>query len=34
MDDAISATWIPIDELDSSECYEDHYEIISYFVGA
>jgi len=34
MDDAEKAQWIPIGELQSRECYEDHYEIISYFVGA
>ena len=33
-DDAISAKWIPIGELDSSKMYEDHFEIISYFIGA
>lgn len=33
MDDAEKARWIPIGDLQSNECYEDHYEIISYFVG-
>lgn len=33
-DDAEKAKWIPIGELDTSLCYEDHAEIISYFVGA
>ncbi len=33
-DDAISAKWIPIGELNSAKMYEDHYEIISYFIGA
>lgn len=33
-DDAEKAKWIPIGELDTSICYEDHAEIISYFVGA
>ena len=33
-DDAEKARWIPIAELDSSVCYEDHYEIMQYFVGA
>jgi bifunctional NMN adenylyltransferase/nudix hydrolase len=33
MDDAEKALWIPIGELSSSECFEDHYDIISYFVG-
>ena len=31
--DAASAQWIPISQVDSSECYEDHYEIINYFTG-
>ncbi len=31
--DAASAEWIPISQVDSSECYEDHYEIINYFTG-
>ena len=33
-DDAEKASWIPIGELDSSVCYEDHYEIIQHFLGA
>ena len=33
-DDAEKAKWIPIADLDSSVCFEDHYEIISHFVGA
>lgn len=33
MDDAEKAKWIPISELDSSMCFEDHFEIIQYFVG-
>jgi bifunctional NMN adenylyltransferase/nudix hydrolase len=33
-DDAEKARWVPIGELDSSVCYEDHYEILQYFVGA
>jgi bifunctional NMN adenylyltransferase/nudix hydrolase len=33
-DDADKARWVPIAELDSSVCYEDHYEIIQHFVGA
>ncbi len=33
MDDAAKAKWIPISEIKSAECFEDHYEIISYFVG-
>ena len=31
--DAASAKWIPISKVNSSECYEDHYEIINYFTG-
>lgn len=34
MDDAEKARWVPIGELDSSVCYEDHYEILQHFVGA
>jgi len=34
MDDAEKAKWIPISEVLRSECYEDHYEILQYFVGA
>ncbi len=33
-DDAEKARWVPISELDSSVCYEDHYEILQHFVGA
>ena len=33
-DDAEKARWVPIGELDSSVCYEDHYEIIQHFLGA
>lgn len=33
-DDAEKAKWVPIAEIDTSLCYEDHAEIISYFVGA
>jgi bifunctional NMN adenylyltransferase/nudix hydrolase len=32
-DDAEKARWVPIAELNGSVCYEDHYEIISHFVG-
>ena len=32
-DDAEKAQWVPIGELNPSECYEDHMDIISYFVG-
>lgn len=31
--DASSAKWIPISQINPSECYEDHYEIINYFTG-
>ena len=31
--DASSAKWIPISKITSSECFEDHYEIINYFTG-
>lgn len=34
MDDAIKAEWVPIGELDSSLCFEDHYEIIQTMLGA
>lgn len=33
-DDAEKASWIPIARLDSSEVFEDHYEIIQTFIGA
>ena len=33
-DDAEKARWVPIAEVKSEECFEDHYEIISHFVGA
>lgn len=33
-DDAAKARWVPIAEVDSNECFEDHYEIISHFIGA
>jgi len=33
-DDAEKAKWIPIAEVSSEECFEDHYEIIQHFVGA
>ena len=31
--DATSATWIPLSQVDPSQTFEDHYEIISYFTG-
>jgi bifunctional NMN adenylyltransferase/nudix hydrolase len=34
MDDAEKARWVPIAEVRSDECYEDHYEILQNFVGA
>lgn len=33
-DDAEKAKWIPIAEVKSEECFEDHYEIIQHFIGA
>jgi len=33
-DDADKARWVPIAEVRSEECFEDHFEIISHFVGA
>jgi bifunctional NMN adenylyltransferase/nudix hydrolase len=33
-DDALRAKWVPIAEVKSDECFEDHFEIISHFVGA
>ena len=33
-DDAEKARWVPIAEVRSEECFEDHYEIIQHFVGA
>jgi len=33
-DDAEKARWVPIAEIKSEECYEDHYEIIQHFLGA
>ena len=34
MDDAEKAQWVPIAELDSSICFEDHFEIITTLIGA
>ena len=34
MDDAEKARWVPIAEVRSDECYEDHYEILQHFLGA
>lgn len=33
-DDAEKAMWVPIGKLDSVDCFEDHFDIINYFVGA
>lgn len=32
--DAARAEWIPFAELKSEECFEDHYQIFEYFLGA
>lgn len=32
-DDALKAKWVPIGEVRSDECFEDHYEIIQDLVG-
>ena len=32
-DDAARARWIPISKLNSEEIFEDHYDIIQYFLG-
>ena len=32
-DDAIKAEWKPISEIDSNVCFEDHFEILNYFLG-
>ena len=34
MDDAEKARWVPIAEVRSEQCFEDHYEILQNFVGA
>lgn len=33
-DDAEKARWVPIAEVQSDQCFEDHYEILQHFVGA
>jgi bifunctional NMN adenylyltransferase/nudix hydrolase len=33
-DDAEKARWVPIAEVRSDECFEDHFEIIQHFLGA
>ncbi len=32
-DDADKAKWIPLSKVRSDECFEDHFEIIHYFMG-
>lgn len=32
-DDAYKARWVPIAEVKSEECFEDHYELISWAIG-
>lgn len=32
-DDAEKAKFIPLNDIDRSKCFEDHFEIISYFTG-
>ena len=34
MDDAEKARWVPIAEVRSDDCFEDHYEILQHFLGA
>ena len=34
MDDAEKARWVPIAEVSSTECFEDHFEILSWAIGA
>lgn len=33
-DDADKARWVPIADVKSEECFEDHFEIIQHFLGA
>jgi bifunctional NMN adenylyltransferase/nudix hydrolase len=33
-DDAEKAKWIPISEVRSEDCFEDHYDLIQTFIGA
>lgn len=33
-DDAEKARWVPIADVRSEECFEDHYEILQHFLGA
>lgn len=32
-DDAMHAKWVPINEIDSFNMFEDHYDIVTFFVG-
>jgi len=32
-DDADKAKWVPISAVKSEDCFEDHWEIIQYFLG-
>jgi bifunctional NMN adenylyltransferase/nudix hydrolase len=34
MDDAEKARWVPVAELKSEECFEDHHEMIQWALGA
>ncbi len=33
-DDAEKARWVPISDVRSEECFEDHFEILQHFLGA
>ncbi len=33
-DDARSAHWVPLAALKESDCFDDHYQIIQFFIGA
>jgi bifunctional NMN adenylyltransferase/nudix hydrolase len=33
-DDAISAMWIPINDVRSDQCFDDHYDLVQWAVGA
>jgi bifunctional NMN adenylyltransferase/nudix hydrolase len=33
-DDADKARWVPLADVKSQECFEDHWEIVQHFVGA
>ena len=32
--DAASAVWVPLSEVKSEQCFEDHYQILEHFLGA